>query len=165
MRKRHSHKNFDVSHAAVPGEYSSIEVFDSSRNMGWSKHKSLHSSLLKHFSWCPVFFLSAPSQLKITSKEMVSVNELLSHLFDHESDRVECLRRRMMLRRHLPLKMRSSLLTFLLSVNHQQTHYPSKLESYYGPSPSLNSRVDIVLLMSSEWLQAPLDMLSAISKA
>lgn len=91
MRKRHSHKNFDVSHAAVPGEYSSIEVFDSSRNMGWSKHKSLHSSLLKHFSWCPVFFLSAPSQLKITSKEMVLVNELLSHLFDHESDRVECV--------------------------------------------------------------------------
>ena len=48
--------------------------------------KHVHSSLLNRLSWCSVCFLSALSQLKMTSKERFSVNEVLSHLFDHESD-------------------------------------------------------------------------------
>ncbi len=35
-----------------------------------------------------------------------------------------------------------------------------KTESYYGSSPHLNDKVDLVLLMSSKWFQAPPDTLS-----
>ena len=66
--------------------------------------------------------------------------------------------------RDLPLMRISTLaLTLLLALNHQQMRYLPNMKSYYGPSTHLNDKVDLVVLMSSKWFQAPLDTLSAMS--
>ncbi len=50
-------------------------------------------------------------------------------------------------RRHPPLmRMKPSVLTLLLSLNHQHTRHLPKMQSYYGASPHMNERVDLVLL-------------------
>lgn len=99
----------------------------------------------------------AMPQFKMTSnKGFLSMKFCPSSLTVKMTQRRMCLRQKIMLRRLL-------VLTLLLSLNHQQTHHlPKKL--FYVLSSQLNNRIDLVMLMSSKWFQAPPDALLAMSK-
>lgn len=86
--KHHSCENFDISHAVGAGKYGSREDIDSSHNVEVEQtYKSFAQQPSKPFLLvlC-VLSLSALFQLKMTTKERFSVNEVLSHLFDHERE-------------------------------------------------------------------------------
>lgn len=102
----------------------------------------------------------------MTSKQRFSSNEVLSQLFDRESvieenaceteDNVE---------EDPDYEASSSdenetlsVDPLLLSLNHQQTCYLPKMESYHGSSPHLQ---DLRLLISSKWFQASTDVLQS----